>query len=148
MKDIVLYIQEKLQITKDSKIGQSKKEKIKIPEKIAKDLWTACMDSENNQDIYKKYFEPLVNDYIKIKPGMFDITKSEQSDEILNLAKASIKKAKNREAILKDYIDLLRKYMLANVLKSMTGYNYELSQDQEDYMIEWDYFDGPNKIEF
>jgi hypothetical protein len=30
----------------------------------------------------------------------------------------------------------------------MTAYDYYLTQEQEDYMIEWDFYNGPNRLEW
>ena len=105
------------------------------------------MESENNQDIYKKYFEPLVNKLLKIQPNSLQLSTIENSKEIKELTIVCINKVRYGNISLSNF-NLLKKYILANVLKSMVGYNYYLTQEQEDYMIEWDFYNGPNKLEW
>ena len=147
--NIIEYILvEKLKVNSKTKIDSNDKITYKIPTgKIAKKMFDACMISENDRDIYKKYFEPLVHELIKIKPNSLQLSTIENSKELITLvANCMIKGRAN--SIGKENIQLLRKYILANVLKSMTAYDYYLTQEQEDYMIEWDFYNGPNKLEW
>ena len=148
MNVIDYILLEKLKVNSKTKIDTNDKITYKIPTgKIAKKMFDACMESENNQDIYKKYFEPLVNKLLKIQPNSLQLSTVENSDELKKLVIFCVNKV-NYSSISTSYFNLLRKYILANVLKSMTGYNYYLTQEQEDYMIEWDFYNGPNKLEW
>ena len=148
MNVIDYILAEKLKVNSKTKVDNKDKIKYKIPTgRIAKKLFDACMESENNQDIYKKYFEPLVNKLIKIQPNSLQLSTVENSDELKKLVISCANKV-GYSSISTSYFNLLRKYILANVLKSMTGYDYYLTQEQEDYMIEWDFYNGPNKLEW
>ena len=148
MNVIDYILVEKLKVNSKTKIDTNDKITYKIPTgKIAEKMFNACMESENNQDIYKKYFEPLVNKLIKIQPNSLQLSTIENSKEIKELTIVCINKVRYGNISLSNF-NLLKKYILANVLKSMTGYNYYLTQEQEDYMIEWDFYNGPNKLEW
>ena len=148
MNVIDYILVEKLKVNSKTKVDNKDEIKYKIPTgKIAEKMFNACMESENNQDIYKKYFEPLVNKLIKIQPNSLQLSTIENSKEIKELTIVCINKVRYGNISLSNF-NLLRKYILANVLKSMTGYNYYLTQEQEDYMIEWDFYNGPNKLEW
>jgi len=147
--NIIDYILvEKLKVSSKTKIDANDKITYKIPTgKIAKKMFDACMESENNQDIYKQNFEPLVKKLLKIQPNSLQLSTIENSKELVNLVVKCATKGGCHNIGSKN-LQLLRKYILANVLKSMTGYNYYLTQEQEDYMIEWDFYNGPNKLEW
>ena len=147
--NIIDYILvEKLKVNSKTKIDTNDKITYKIPTgKITEKMFNACMESENNQDIYKKYFEPLVNKLLKIQPNSLQLSTIENSKEIKELTIVCINKVRYGNISLSNF-NLLKKYILANVLKSMTGYDYYLTQEQEDYMIEWDFYNGPNKLEW
>ena len=147
--NIIDYILvEKLKVNSKTKIDTNDKITYKIPKgDIAHKMFDACMESENNQDIYKKYFEPLVNKLTKIQPNSLQLSTVENSDELVNLVVKCAAKGRCHNIGTKN-LQLLKKYILANVLKSMTAYDYYLTQEQEDYMIEWDFYDGPNKLEW
>ena len=147
--NIIDYILvEKLKVNSKTIVDETDKIKYKIPKgKIAEKMFNACMESENDQDIYKKYFEPLVNKLLKIQPNSLQLSTVENSDELKKLVTSCANKV-GYSSISTSYFNLLKKYILANVLKSMTGYNYYLTQEQEDYMIEWDFYNGPNKLEW
>ena len=147
--NIIDYILvEKLKVSSKTKIDTNDKITYKIPTgKIAEKMFNACMESENNQDIYKKYFEPLVNKLLKIQPNSLQLSTIENSKEIKELTIVCINKVRYSNISLSNF-NLLKKYILANILKSMVGYNYYLTQEQEDYMIEWDFYNGPNKLEW
>ena len=148
MNVIDYILLEKLNVNSKTKIDTNDKIKSKIPSgNIAHKMFDACMESENNQDIYKKYFEPLVNKLIKIQPNSLQLSTIENSKEIKELTIVCINKVRYGNISLSNF-NLLKKYILANVLKSMTGYNYYLTQEQEDYMVEWDFYNGPNKLEW
>ena len=148
MNVIDYILVEKLKVNSKTKVDNKDEIKYKIPKgKIAEKMFNACMESENNQDIYKKYFEPLVNKLLKIQPNSLQLSTVENSDELKKLVTSCANKV-GYSSISTSYFNLLKKYILANVLKSMTGYNYYLTQEQEDYMIEWDFYNGPNKLEW
>lgn len=139
---------EKLNVNSKTKVDNNDEIKYKIPTgKTAQRLFDACMISENDQDIYKKYFEPLVKKLLDTDPNSLQLSTVINSNELNKLVvKCAVKGGCN--GIGSNNMQLLRKYILANVLKSMTGYDYNLTQEQEDYMIEWDYYNGPNKLEW
>lgn len=147
--NIIEYILlEKLKVNSKTKIDNNDKITYKIPTgNIAHKMFDACMESENNKDIYKRYFEPLVKKLLEIKPNNLQLTTIENLKELNELTVQCITKVKY-SSISTAYFNLLKKYILANVLKSMTSYDYYLTQEQEDYMIEWDYYSGPNKLEW
>ena len=148
MNVIDYILVEKLKVNSKTKVDNKDEIKYKIPTgKIAEKMFNACMESENNQDIYKKYFEPLVNKLLKIQPNSLQLSTVENSDELKKLVTSCANKV-GYSSISTSYFNLLKKYILANVLKSMTGYDYYLTQEQEDYMIEWDFYNGPNKLEW
>ena len=148
MNVIDYILVEKLKVNSKTKVDNKDEIKYKIPTgKIAEKMFNACMESENNQDIYKKYFEPLVNKLIKIQPNSLQLSTIENSKEIKELTIVCINKVRYGNISLSNF-NLLKKYILANILKSMVGYNYYLTQEQEDYMIEWDFYNGPNKLEW
>ena len=148
MNVIDYILVEKLKVNSKTKVDNKDEIKYKIPKgKIAEKMFNACMESENNQDIYKKYFEPLVNKLLKIQPNSLQLSTVENSDELKKLVTSCANKV-GYSSISTSYFNLLKKYILANVLKSMTGYDYYLTQEQEDYMIEWDFYNGPNKLEW
>jgi hypothetical protein len=148
MNVIDYILVEKLKVNSKTKIDTNDKITYKIPTgKIAEKMFNACMESENNQDIYKQNFEPLVNKLLKIQPNSLQLSTIENSKELVNLVVKCAAKGRCNNIGSKN-LQLLRKYILANVLKSKTGYDYYLTQEQEDYMIEWDFYNGPNKLEW
>lgn len=148
MNVIDYILVEKLKVNSKTKVDNKDEIKYKIPTgKIAEKMFNACMESENDQDIYKKYFEPLVKKLLKIQPNSLQLSTVENSDELKKLVTSCANKV-GYSSISTSYFNLLKKYILANILKSMTGYNYYLTQEQEDYMIEWDFYNGPNKLEW
>lgn len=148
MNVIDYILVEKLKVNSKTKVDNKDEIKYKIPTgKIAEKMFNACMESENDQDIYKKYFEPLVKKLLKIQPNSLQLSTVENSDELKKLVTSCANKV-GYSSISTSYFNLLKKYILANVLKSMTGYDYYLTQEQEDYMIEWDFYNGPNKLEW
>ena len=148
MNVIDYILVEKLKVNSKTKVDNKDEIKYKIPTgKIAEKMFNACMESENNQDIYRRYFEPLVNKLLKIQPNSLQLSTIEISKDLRNLVTECCVKTKCVN-IGSENLQLLKKYILANVLKSMTGYDYHLTQEQEDYMIEWDFYNGPNKLEW
>lgn len=147
MKSLQEFLTEKLHIS-----NYKKEEDIKLPtnEKTIQLMFNACMESENDQPIYKNYFEPLVKELIKKDPKDINLKKLETSSNVMDIVIKSLNKAKKTTEIRKDINTddklLLCKYITANILKSMVGYDYTQSQEQEDYMMKWDYYNGPNKL--
>lgn len=148
MNVIEYILLEKLKVNSKTKINNKDEIKYKIPKgNIAHKMFNACMESENNQEIYKKYYEPLVNKLVKIQPNNLQLSTIENSKSLVTLVVKCVVEA-NCSGISTNNFELMKKYILANILKSMTGYDYYLTQEQEDYMIEWDYYNGPNKLEW
>ena len=148
MNNITLYIQEKLKINSKSKIDTEDKIEFKKPDaKSAKIMFDACMASENDQFIYKKFFDPLVQNLLMYTT--INLEKIENSEQLLSLTNACLSAANNRSQKLSSYNKkLLNKYILANILKSMVAFDHEQTKEEEDYMIEWDFYNGPNKLEW
>lgn len=147
--NIINYILlEKLKVSSKTQVDKNDKLEYKIPKgTIAHKMFNACMESENNQDIYRRYFEPLVKKLIKIQPNSLQLSTVETSIDLRDLVLECCTKVRCINIGANNY-QLLKKYILANVLKSMTSYDYYLTKEQEDYMIEWDYYNGPNKLEW
>ena len=148
MKTLKSLIQEKLKITSKTKINTDNNIEYKKPDpKSSKIMFDACMASENDQNIYKKYFDPLVQDllmYTKI-----DLEKIENKPDLLSLTNMCLFKTTNKSQKLSSYNkNLLKKYILANILKSMVAFDHEQTKEEEDYMIEWDFYNGPHKLEW
>ena len=140
------FIQEKLKIGANTKIKHYDKIKYKKPDpKSAKIMFDACMASENDYNIYKKYFDPLVQDLLK--QNSIDLEEIETRYALSALTKKCLDKV-NGQLLDYEYKNLLKKYILANILKSMVAFNHEQTKEEEDYMIEWDYYNGPNKLEW
>ena len=148
MKELSQYIQEKLKISSSSKISKNEEKKYSKPDsKSSKIMFDACMESENDQNIYKHYFDPLVQDLLKENPIKLDIIEKKYFWRIRQLGVKCLAKVKGMK-LSSDNKELLDKYMLANILKSMVAYDHEQTQEEEDYMIEWDYYNGPHKLEW
>ena len=143
MKRLNEYVSEKLHVGKYQKINDKTELKPSSPE-AAHAMFDASMECENNQNIYKNYFNPLVQQLVKKKPKEIDLKKLEVSADIMDIAVKSLNAVKKR--LDTDDKLLLCKYILSNVLKSMTAFDYTQNKEQEDYMMEWDYYDGPNKL--
>lgn len=143
MKRLNEYVSEKLHVGKYQKSKDKTELKPSSPE-AAHTMFDASMECENNQNIYKNYFNPLVQQLVKKKPEEIDLKKVEVSADVMDIAVKSLNAVKKR--LDTDDKLLLCKYILSNVLKSMTAFDYTQTKEQEDYMMEWDYYDGPNKL--
>jgi len=101
-------------------------------------LFNACMELDNNTDIYKQQYWPLVQNLVKKhKEGVFDISKLENSSSVDKLCAACIKSAK--VTISSDSRKKLRKLVVASLLQTVSNEGEDLTKEEEDYMIDWDY---------
>ena len=101
-------------------------------------LFNACMEMDNNDTIYKQQYWPLVQNIVKIhKKGEFNIEKLENSSLVDKLCAACIKSAK--VSISSDSRKKLRKLATASLIQTMSNEGEELTKEEEDYMVEWDY---------
>lgn len=102
-------------------------------------IFNACMELDNNEDIYKTQYDPLVKNLVKKhKSGDFNIETLETSSVVSNLATATLKAAK-AGSLSKDDRKRLYKFITGNLLKSISNEGEDLTKEEEDYMIEWDY---------
>ena len=107
-------------------------------------MFHACMEVENNQTIYKNHLWPLVKTCCK-KVDKFDCDKLENSSSIDKIITASLKAIKAK--VDSENRKLLRKYMTSIVIKLM-GSQINVPKELEDYMIEWDFYNGDHKLEW
>ena len=97
------------------------------------------MELDNNENIYKTQYWPLVQNLVKNhKKGDFDIQKLESSSVVSKLATATLKAAKAGTLSSEDR-KRLYKFITGNLLKTISNEGEELTKEEEDYMIEWDY---------
>ena len=102
-------------------------------------IFNACMELDNNDNIYKTQYLPLVQNLVKKhKSGNFNIETLENSSSVSKLASATLKAAKTGTLSSEDR-KRLYKFIVGNLLKTISNEGEELSKDEEDYMIEWDY---------
>ena len=102
-------------------------------------IFNACMELDNNENIYKTQYSPLVKNLVKKhKSGDFNIETLETSSVVSNLATATLKAAK-AGSLSKDDRKRLYKFITGNLLKSISNEGEDLTKEEEDYMIEWDY---------
>ena len=102
-------------------------------------IFNACMELDNNENIYKTQYWPLVQNLVKKhKSGNFDIETLESSSVVSKLATATLKSAKAGSLSSGDR-NRLYKFIVGNLLKSISNEGEELTKEEEDYMIEWDY---------
>lgn len=103
-------------------------------------LFNACMEMDNNQSIYKQHYWPLAQRIVKVhKKGEFDIQTLENSSSVDKICAACIKSAK--VTVSSDNRKKLRKLVTASLIQTMSNEGEELTKEEEDYMIEWDYND-------
>lgn len=101
-------------------------------------LFNACMEMDNNETIYKQQYWPLVQNIVKIhNKGEFNIEKLENSSLVDKLCAACIKSAK--VSISSDNRKKLRKLVTASLIQTMSNEGEELTKEEEDYMVNWDY---------
>lgn len=102
-------------------------------------IFNACMELDNNENIYKTQYWPLVQNLVKKhKSGNFNIETLENSSSVSKLATATLKSAKAGNLSNNDR-KRLYKFIVGNILKTISNEGEGLTKDEEDYMIEWDY---------
>ena len=102
-------------------------------------IFNACMELDNNENIYKEQYWPLVQNLVKKhKSGDFKIETLEKSSVVSKLATATLKAAKAGNLSADDR-KRLYKFIVGNLLKTISNEGENLTKEEEDYMIEWDY---------
>jgi hypothetical protein len=102
-------------------------------------IFNACMELDNNEDIYNTQYWPLVKNLVKKhKAGDFNIETLETSQVVSKLATTTLKAAKSGNLSREDR-KRLYKFIVGNLLKSISNEGEDLTKEEEDYMIEWDY---------
>lgn len=102
-------------------------------------IFNACMELDNNENIYKTQYWPLVKNLVKKhKAGDFNIETLETSQVVSKLATSTLKAAKAGNLSTEDR-KRLYKFIIGNILKTISNEGEELTKEEEDYMIEWDY---------
>lgn len=102
-------------------------------------IFNACMELDNNENIYKEQYWPLVQNLVKKhKSGNFKIETLENSSVVSKLATATLKAAKAGNLSADDR-KRLYKFIVGNLLKTISNEGEDLTKEEEDYMIEWDY---------
>ena len=102
-------------------------------------IFNACMELDNNEDIYNAQYWPLVQNLVKKhKSGDFKIETLEKSSVVSKLATATLKSAKAGTLSAEDR-KRLYKFIVGNLLKTISNEGEDLTKEEEDYMIEWDY---------
>lgn len=102
-------------------------------------IFNACMELDNNENIYKEQYWPLVQNLVKKhKSGDFKIETLEKSSVVSKLATATLKAAKAGNLSAEDR-QRLYKFIVGNLLKTISNEGEDLTKEEEDYMIEWDY---------
>ena len=102
-------------------------------------IFNACMELDNNENIYKTQYWPLVQNLVKKhKAGDFNIETLETSQVVSKLATATLKAAKTGNLSTEDR-KRLYKFIVGNLLKTISNEGENLTKEEEDYMIEWDY---------
>ena len=118
MKDIVTYITES---------------------NANKEIFNDWIELDNNENIYKEQYWPLVKNLVKKhKAGDFNIETLETSSVVSKLATATLKAAKAGNLSSEDR-KRLYKFIVGNILKTISNEGEDLTKEEEDYMIEWDY---------
>jgi len=102
-------------------------------------IFNACMELDNNENIYNTQYWPLVQNLVKKhKSGDFKIETLEKSSVVSKLATATLKSAKAGN-LSNDDRKRLYKFIVGNLLKTISNEGEKLTKEEEDYMIEWDY---------
>ena len=102
-------------------------------------IFNALMELDNNEDIYNTQYWPLVKNLVKKhKAGDFNIETLETSKVVSKLATATLKSAKAGNLSAEDR-KRLYKFIVGNLLKTISNEGEDLTKEEEDYMIEWDY---------
>jgi len=121
MKDIKTYLTESSQDS-DNKI-----------------IFNACLEMDNNETIYKHQYWPLVQNLIKVhKEGIFDIKKLESSSLVAKLCQSILKVTGATNKLSKEGRKRLTKFVVSSLISSV-GDNENLTEEEKDYMIEWNY---------
>ena len=101
-------------------------------------IFNACMELDNNEQIYKSQYYPLVKNLTKIHAkGEFEISKLENSQSVSKLA-TKVLKATNA-SLSSNERKRLYKFIVGCLLKNISNEGEDLTKEEEDYMIEWDY---------
>ena len=102
-------------------------------------IFNACMELDNNENIYNTQYLPLVKNLVKKhKAGDFNIKTLETSQVVSKLATATLKAAKAGNLSSEDR-KRLYKFITGNLLKTISNEGEDLTKEEEDYMVEWDY---------
>ena len=102
-------------------------------------IFNACMELDNNENIYKEQYWPLVQNLVKKhKSGDFKIETLEKSYRNFKIALYFVKAAKAGNLSAEDR-KRLYKFIVGNLLKTISNEGEDLTKEEEDYMIEWDY---------
>ena len=97
------------------------------------------MELDNNANIYETQYWPLIQNLVKKhKSGDFNIETLESSSVVSKLATAILKAAKAGTLSSEDR-KRLYKFIVGNILKTISDEGEKLTKEEEDYMIEWDY---------
>ena len=109
----------------------------RIDENANQTIFNACMELDNNSDIYKSQYAPLVKNLIeKHKKGIFDINKLESSSVVAKLCQKILKATNGR--LSGEDRKRLTKFVVGSLIARIADAD-ELTKEEEDYMIEWDY---------
>ena len=102
-------------------------------------IFDACMELDNNSDIYKHHFKPLIDNLVKkYKKGEFEIEKLEKSSVISKLCQIVLHKVNGH--LTGEDRKRLTKFVTACVIKGVENEGeLNLTKEEEDYRIEWDY---------
>lgn len=104
-------------------------------------LFNLCIELDNNEKLYKQIYLPLVKKLVKKhKSGEFDINKLEQA-MVIGVVIGACKKAvgDSNRPLTKESKKLLQKLIVAMLLKGIEGEGETLTNEEEDYMVKWDY---------
>lgn len=110
-----------------------------------KAMFDACMELENNDKIYPQVRALSKQVEKKIQKNDFDFDHLANSSSIDKLITTCIKVTK--ENVDSESRKELRKYFAACVLKLCMN-DIDLPKEIEDIYIEWDFYNGPKKLEW
>lgn len=106
-------------------------------------IFNACMELDNNEEIYRTQYHPLVQNLIKKhKSGKFDIETLEKSSVVSKLATRALKVNKENGLLSSDGRKRLYKFITGCLLCSIENYGETLTKEEEDYRLEWNYADS------
>lgn len=109
-----------------------------INENANKVIFDACMELDNDENIYKTYWALVQNLVKKHKAGDFKIETLEKSSIVSKLATATLKAAKSSNLSSEDR-KRLYKFIVGSLLKTMSDEGAKLTKEEEDYISDWDY---------